>query len=104
LDVKALRKLHPEPEVEALLNLLESDGQLTGVPNMGWLASSGLEGLEQSLRDHFGKQASMTTAEFKEITGLSRKGAIPLLEWLDRQLVTTRSGDERIAGSRLGDA
>ncbi|MGH9470398.1 MAG: SelB C-terminal domain-containing protein, partial [Terriglobia bacterium] len=33
---------------------------------------------------------------FKELTGVSRKYAIPLLEYLDRERVTRRSGDERI--------
>ncbi|MCL5006519.1 MAG: SelB C-terminal domain-containing protein, partial [Acidobacteria bacterium] len=33
---------------------------------------------------------------FKEMTGLSRKYAIPLLEYLDRERVTRREGDERI--------
>jgi selenocysteine-specific elongation factor len=33
---------------------------------------------------------------FKELTGLSRKYAIPLLEYLDRERVTRREGDERI--------
>ena len=33
---------------------------------------------------------------FKELTGVSRKYAIPLLEYLDRQHVTRRVGNERI--------
>ncbi|MBI4167225.1 MAG: SelB C-terminal domain-containing protein, partial [Acidobacteria bacterium] len=33
---------------------------------------------------------------FKELTGLTRKYAIPLLEYLDRERVTRRVGDERI--------
>ena len=33
---------------------------------------------------------------FKEWTGISRKYAIPLLEYLDRQRVTRREGDERV--------
>jgi selenocysteine-specific elongation factor len=33
---------------------------------------------------------------FKELTGLSRKYAIPLLEYLDRERVTRREGDDRI--------
>jgi selenocysteine-specific elongation factor len=33
---------------------------------------------------------------FKEITGLSRKYAIPLLEYLDRVHLTRRVGDERV--------
>jgi selenocysteine-specific elongation factor len=35
-------------------------------------------------------------AAFKELTGLTRKHAIPLLEYLDRQHVTRRVGDERV--------
>ena len=33
---------------------------------------------------------------FKELTGISRKYAIPLLEYLDRERVTRRAGDERV--------
>jgi selenocysteine-specific elongation factor len=35
-------------------------------------------------------------ARFKEMTGVSRKYAIPLLEYLDRERVTRRVGDERL--------
>jgi selenocysteine-specific elongation factor len=35
-------------------------------------------------------------ARFKEMTGVSRKYAIPLLEYLDRERVTRRMGDERV--------
>jgi selenocysteine-specific elongation factor len=35
-------------------------------------------------------------AEFKELTGVSRKYAIPLLEYLDRERVTKRVGDARV--------
>ena len=34
--------------------------------------------------------------KFKEMTGVSRKYAIPLLEYLDRERVTRRVGDERV--------
>jgi selenocysteine-specific elongation factor len=33
---------------------------------------------------------------FKELTGITRKYAIPLLEYLDRQRLTRRVGDERV--------
>jgi selenocysteine-specific elongation factor len=35
-------------------------------------------------------------ARFKDLTGVSRKYAIPLLEYLDREHVTRRVGDERV--------
>jgi selenocysteine-specific elongation factor len=37
----------------------------------------------------------MDVATFKELTGVSRKYAIPLLEYLDRERVTRRVGDAR---------
>jgi len=38
----------------------------------------------------------ISVARFKDITGVSRKYAIPLLEYLDRERVTRRVGDERV--------
>ncbi|MGD0509545.1 MAG: selenocysteine-specific translation elongation factor [Terriglobales bacterium] len=38
----------------------------------------------------------MDVARFKDMTGVSRKYAIPLLEYLDRERVTRRVGDERL--------
>jgi selenocysteine-specific elongation factor len=35
-------------------------------------------------------------SRFKDFVGVSRKYAIPLLEYLDREHVTRRAGDERI--------
>jgi selenocysteine-specific elongation factor len=41
------------------------------------------------------KNPKLGVSEFKDLTGVSRKYAIPLLEYLDRQRVTRRVGDER---------
>jgi len=38
----------------------------------------------------------LDVARFKDLTGVSRKYAIPLLEYLDRERVTKRVGDERM--------
>jgi selenocysteine-specific elongation factor len=42
------------------------------------------------------KGAGISVSVFKELTGISRKYAIPLLEYLDRERVTRRTGDERV--------
>jgi selenocysteine-specific elongation factor len=42
------------------------------------------------------KGARLPIPVFKELTGVTRKYAIPLLEYLDRQQVTRRVGDERV--------
>ena len=38
----------------------------------------------------------ITVVTFKDVAGVSRKYAIPLLEFLDREHVTRRVGDERV--------
>ena len=50
------------------------------------------------LRDLLGnhKGERFRVPEFKEWTGISRKYAIPLLEFLDQERLTRREGDERV--------
>jgi selenocysteine-specific elongation factor len=43
-----------------------------------------------------GARITLDVAGFKAQHGLSRKFAIPLLEWLDRERVTRRVGDGRV--------
>jgi len=57
--------------------------------------------LRAKLADHFAKNAVLTMAEFKEMAGVSRKYAVPLLEHCDRVGWTVRAGDERKRGGRL---
>jgi selenocysteine-specific elongation factor len=42
------------------------------------------------------KSPRLDVARFKDLTGVTRKYAIPLLEYLDREHVTRRIGDERV--------
>jgi selenocysteine-specific elongation factor len=42
------------------------------------------------------KGERLSVPDFKDLTGITRKYAIPLLEYLDRQRVTRRAGDERV--------
>lgn len=50
------------------------------------------------LRDLLGRHKGerFRVPEFKQWTGISRKYAIPLLEFLDRERITRREGDERV--------
>jgi len=53
-----------------------------------------LPALLQTYKKSKGERIGVPT--FKELTGISRKYAIPLLEYLDRQRLTRRIGDERV--------
>jgi selenocysteine-specific elongation factor len=55
-----------------------------------------LPGQIDEIRDHLSQMTSpFTVAQFRDRTGLSRKYAVPILEWADREGLTIRRGDER---------
>jgi selenocysteine-specific elongation factor len=55
-----------------------------------------LETLKQDVRRRWPPGARLDVAGFKEMTGLTRKWVIPLLEYLDRERVTRRAGADRL--------
>ena len=57
---------------------------------------SALERLRELIAQRKQQSNRLNVAVFKELTGLTRKYAIPLLEYLDRERITRREGDERI--------
>jgi selenocysteine-specific elongation factor len=52
--------------------------------------------LRKRIAQEKAKSPKMDVARFKDLTGVTRKYAIPLLEYLDREHVTRRVGDERV--------
>jgi len=56
---------------------------------------SALEALRRQMAAFKVKSTKIEVVKFKEMTGVSRKYAIPLLEYLDRERVTRRVGDAR---------
>jgi selenocysteine-specific elongation factor len=52
--------------------------------------------LRQRMATEKSKSPKLDVARFKDLTGATRKYAIPLLEYLDREHVTRRMGDQRI--------
>jgi len=63
-----------------------------------------MEELRKKLAGYFETRPAMTVGDFRDLTGASRKYAVPLLEHCDRVGWTMRSGDERRKGGRLGPA
>jgi len=55
-----------------------------------------LETLRTLVAEEKKKSPRINVARFKDLTGVTRKYAIPLLEYLDRERVTRREGDERV--------
>jgi selenocysteine-specific elongation factor len=57
---------------------------------------SALDDLRKKIAAERSKSSKLDIARFKDLTGVSRKYAIPLLEYLDREHVTRRVGDDRL--------
>ncbi len=55
-----------------------------------------LEALRQRIVAQKTKTPKLNVGNFKDLFGVTRKYAIPLLEYLDRERVTRRVGDERV--------
>lgn len=55
-----------------------------------------LEALRQRIVAQKAKTPKLNVGSFKDLFGVTRKYAIPLLEYLDRERVTRRVGDERV--------
>jgi len=78
----------------AILQILLKQGSLVRVsPDLIYHADA-VKRLKDLLDGHRGQPFSVP--EFKEWTGISRKYAIPLLEFLDRLRVTQRQADKRV--------
>jgi selenocysteine-specific elongation factor len=81
---------------EKLLRLLVKENVLHKVTEDLIFHQSALRELREILARRKAKNNRLGVTDFKEMTGLSRKYAIPLLEYLDRERVTRREGDVRI--------
>jgi selenocysteine-specific elongation factor len=100
---EALRRLNLQPREKErapkLLHLSINGGELVRVSNDMLFHRDALSDLLTRIRDYAAAKPGdrlIDVASFKEITQVSRKYAIPLLEYLDRQHVTRRAGEKRI--------
>ena len=57
-----------------------------------------LNHIKKLVVQYFKKNSTLAVVDFKDLTGLTRKTAIPMLEFLDKYEYTKREGNIRIAG------
>jgi selenocysteine-specific elongation factor len=80
---------------QKIVTLLLRDKVLIKISDELVFHRSALEELRRLIAEYKLKSATIDVGKFKELTGVSRKYAIPLLEFLDRERVTKRVGDSR---------
>jgi selenocysteine-specific elongation factor len=95
---EVLQKLPVEAKrAERLLQILLREKNLVRVTPELIFHSQALGQLKEKLSAYKkSKGDRISVPVFKELTGITRKYAIPLLEYLDRERVTRRAGDERV--------
>jgi selenocysteine-specific elongation factor len=101
LKVPALREVMAGLKVDSIraqkiVTLLLRDKTLVKISEELVFHHSALQELRRRIAAYRAKSSKIDVAQFKELTGVSRKYAIPLLEYLDRERVTRRIGDERV--------
>jgi selenocysteine-specific elongation factor len=94
-DVLANLKID-KARAQKLVTLLLRDKVLIKVSDDLVFHQAALSELRNKLAAEKARSPKIDVGRFKDLTGISRKYAIPLLEYLDRERVTKRVGNERV--------
>jgi selenocysteine-specific elongation factor len=82
-----------------ILQLLIESHAIVRVQGEIFMHTRALDGLKAKLQQYGSEhepERLIDVAAFKDLAGVSRKYAIPLLEYLDRERITRRAGDKRV--------
>ena len=95
---EVLSRVKVDPKrAEKIIQILLREKILVRVSSDLLFHQSAIEHLLELLRGYKGEKGGrINVGGFKDLTGVTRKYAIPLLEYLDRQRLTRREGNERV--------
>jgi len=83
-------------KAQDVISVMLKDGELVKVSEELLYAAANLDRLRKDYQDYLLREGKANPAGFKEITGLSRKFIIPLMEFFDKTRLTIRVGDYRV--------
>ncbi len=93
-DVPNLLSVDPNHTKDVMLLLVE-EGRIVKTKDDLYFHVDAITELKNRLVDFLKANEDITTPQFKEMTGVSRKYVIPLIEYFDASKVTLRVGDSR---------
>jgi selenocysteine-specific elongation factor len=99
-DIAASRK--GGLELTEVLQYLRDAGRIAKVGEDLYIHADVLTSCVARLKGWFESQPTISVPEFKDLLGITRKQAIPLLEFLDSNRYTSRRQNVRIPGAGLG--
>lgn len=90
-------KLKPA-ETRKLFQLIVNSGELVKISEEFYFTAKEVEALVEKLKEFAAGTTDrlIDVPKFKDIAGISRKYAIPLLEYFDREKITRRAADKRL--------
>ena len=77
------------------ISLLSAEGRLVKISEELYFTAEAVMHYQNLALEWLGQHDDLTPGDFKEISGLTRKYLIPLLEYFDRARLTIRIGDKR---------
>ncbi len=86
------------PDTE-LVNLLVKQRRVVKVSDSVVFAASAYDEMVKKIIDHIKAHGKVTLGETRDLLNTSRKYAQALLEYLDQEKITRRTGDERVLGT-----
>ena len=89
----------PTEKSRKIFQLFLNSGEIVKVTEEFYFTKKAIDDLINKMREFAEKKTTdrlIDVTIFKEIAGVSRKYAIPLLEYFDRERVTRRAGDKRL--------
>lgn len=81
-----------------IFQLFLNSGEILKISDEFYFRREAIEELIEKLKTHAAKSSDrlIDVPVFKDLAGISRKYAIPLLEYFDREKITRRAGDKRL--------
>lgn len=89
-------------EDQELLQVLLDERRLVRIKEGLLFHVEPLQTAEARLLAHLRERKAITPGEFKDLLGITRKYAIPLMEYFDAQRLTVRVGDKRVLRADAG--
>jgi selenocysteine-specific elongation factor len=79
-----------------LITALVEDGRLKKITETVYFATPAYEGMVRKIMASIDEQGSITLGQVRDMFNTSRKYCQALLEFMDEQKLTRRTGDERV--------
>lgn len=87
-------------EIASLIQVMTREGELVRISEDLNFHRDALARLREKYRKFLDREGKATPASFRELTGLTRKFIIPLMEYFDMTKLTMRAGEHRILRER----